>query len=49
MRALWSQVKKHVFLRFLKMGKSFLDIFKMSISEMSNFKKSINFLSYKTI
>jgi hypothetical protein len=40
MRALWSQVKKHDFFRFLKIGKSFLDIFKMSIFENPNFKKT---------
>jgi hypothetical protein len=38
MRALWSKVKKHGFFRFLKIGKSFLDILKMSISENPNFK-----------
>ena len=53
MRALWSQVKKHDFFRFLKIGKSFLDIFKMSIFENPNFKNrkfllflpSLSFLS----
>jgi hypothetical protein len=38
MRALWSKVKKHDFFRFLKIGKSFLDIFKMSIFEKPKFK-----------